>query len=1127
MKTFKIKTSNEKLYYIDKLLDEYGVHIGPTFQNPYTGNMIQSTTNNLLRIGRRMVEEGNIPSYDFQRGEIQGDTQGEIQEETNTVKTLIRKRGRPEKTYELNGEKGTLKELGRHFGRLPATIRMYSLGNAYMINNETGLVLRVNPETIEVIRDTFEVGEKDAKKIISGKKRVNGWKRIKSLKDAVINLTSLTVKVRWLDQSEKPNGRIRNDVFTITQSNDNDLASFNIDSLDYYVSKALIDKYGEEIVRTYFREIKTKPLQTYSGDQELKIEDGDIRNDNNYHLFNRELEPFECKNFVEEYKKKSKVKNVIDPKTCIKQYLLLNYYKFFNQSYLKKYDKITLKILEKLCKEKKIKLVVFDYNKNVLVSHTPTMAKSKDIICFLYYKEHIYNIKNVSIFKKMGDNNFKFNNTTNIIYLDEKKIVEKLISIFREDKVYPYVFYKHNDLCHIYYDDKHYTTNEYYECCFNILKQYDLLHRFNITNDITKCVEIVFKLYIDKNENIRYSYAPLLNDLVKSEFYYTNRDLFKSENIITIDKNKCYSYVLSKLPFLPYYHTSEHKIIKYNSDKLIDHYYYYVEVEEPTLLIPQNFIYSGLYLKTCINMSKKTITFDVKLTIECDRTENLYSELINDLYTKFNDKPIKSGINITIGKMAMSGLCLDTALKFKKICCYDEALRYSGDKFHYNELAEDLYEIFDIEDADYVKVGNNLLVNFMIKDFARLELFKFINENNIKKDDIVQIKVDSVSFIKRKQKYLDTYLDKNDYTKWKEEKFNPLTGNITIINDKLEFQTTWDKTEHKPVFNSNGGYYDGYAGCGKSYFIKNEIIPKLPADDYIILTPQHTNNQEYIMEDFNAKVSQTYSYDYTRKIDVNNIIVDEVGLLSKTMIQRLYEERLRGKNIFLFGDWRQLSPIMCKNIMYNETLIRLIADENYYIFSSNYRNNYTETHYKRMLNPKLSFNEKVMFITNHNLKPQNKNADMIVCYTNNTVDEYNKIYMKDRGYENIKSIGCYVICITNKLKEMNIYNKSTFTVEDVKDDVIILSGNTTTFYTILLKDYEKNFKPAYARTLYSLQGSNLSGYKICDDMEYEPDMFGGMKLVSDMYFFLKPDVLYTLLSRFKDTSYIGEYKMNL
>ena len=81
----------------------------------------------------------------------------------------------------------------------------------------------------------------------------------------------------------------------------------------------------------------------------------------------------------------------------------------------------------------------------------------------------------------------------------------------------------------------------------------------------------------------------------------------------------------------------------------------------------------------------------------------------------------------------------------------------------------------------------------------------------------------------------------------------------------------------------------------------------------------------------------------------------------------------------------------------------------------------------------------------------------VYIYTVN-VDKYNKIYMEDRGYENIQSIGCYVMCITNKLKEMNIYNKSTFTVEDVKDDMIVLSGDKT----ISLKDYEKNFKPAYA-----------------------------------------------------------------
>jgi hypothetical protein len=92
----------------------------------------------------------------------------------------------------------------------------------------------------------------------------------------------------------------------------------------------------------------------------------------------------------------------------------------------------------------------------------------------------------------------------------------------------------------------------------------------------------------------------------------------------------------------------------------------------------------------------------------------------------------------------------------------------------------------------------------------------------------------------------------------------------------------------------------------------------------------------------------------------------KVGLFNGNMRKLLYKWKMTGKNIFLFGDHLQLTPIGCVKIMKNEYLMKMISNNNYYLFKSNYRNMYTEDEYIKIINNKLSTKEKHEYIKIHN-----------------------------------------------------------------------------------------------------------------------------------------------------------------
>ena len=101
------------------------------------------------------------------------------------------------------------------------------------------------------------------------------------------------------------------------------------------------------------------------------------------------------------------------------------------------------------------------------------------------------------------------------------------------------------------------------------------------------------------------------------------------------------------------------------------------------------------------------------------------------------------------------------------------------------------------------------------------------------------------------------------------------------------------------------------------------------------------------------------------------------------------------------------------------------------------------------------------------------------------------------------SNGLKIICKSNKLRHLNIYNNFMLTIVESDDESEILTiKDRNTEYKITYKQYEAFFKPSYARTLYNCQGKSLEkGYYVATE---------------SLKFFNKGRSAYTIISRIKE-----------
>ena len=751
-------------------------------------------------------------------------------------------------------------------------------------------------------------------------------------------------------------------------------------------------------------------------------------------------------------------------------------------------------IIIEFCEKYNIKCIAYNVHGLIIASHYPTKRNTTfKTLIYIAHNEHMYLIKNKVLNKKFnifeyvnaqGDKNGGIEQLKRLTSNECTAEFNKLLfnHILPAD-VYIRNYKKDTFIQSFVHDKTMYYTNDDYDDCFEILKLFGIQDQIKPFTTRFNIMHTLEELYGTLDN---FSFFPSLDDYVLTPFkYHTSEKNIDESKLTTIDKVKAYPYALSILPFV-ICGDERNIIIRDCNDetKIIESYTYYIETSESSDLLPTSGIYDGWFLLKVKNIG---LPFKLIKEYQTNIRDNKYTKLVDDYYTKtlsirdkLKDKDIiKMIFNIWLGKLERP--TEETAkLKINAICTKEQSKLTDGYIIPYN----DIYDFSYTSQKNY-RLYNRKLLKMQIMNMSRLITYEKMVELKLKDDDIIQINVDSITF-KTKPNRIMNNIDKDDYKSWKLEEYK------TIDDDSMYISNRSYIGRFPSSSNISNRLYKGYAGCGKSYKIRNEIIPNLIKlnQTFIVISPSHSSLEEYrnpktptldhngnIIKN-NCDVIQKYVFSNTiPKEDV--IIVDEIGLCDKKSNDVIYKCYLSGKVILSFGDFSQLIPPGEDRPFNNEDYIRIIYNK-CILLHTNHRNNFTLDYYDSLINNKIDLMEEIKkYSTKHYY-----DSECIICTTNKQCHKWNKKYME---YHNIKfgEIGFKTICKTNKYRKYNIYNNFIMTITD-KDDKFVTLDNV--FKIPVKKFIERKmndkglfsgiFGAGYARTQYNVQGKSLKSFYV-------------------------------------------------
>jgi hypothetical protein len=784
---------------------------------------------------------------------------------------------------------------------------------------------------------------------------------------------------------------------------------------------------------------------------------------------------------------------------CIQDYMKKIYKKFSK----KEIDKIhTTNDIHSYCQKYDIKMIAYDINGNVIKANYPVEHnKTRKSMIYIHYNNHLYPIKNTILKKK---NNADITNKINAKNLN-KKLIEFLnqgilpadININDIDEILSFIV-----------DDTLYFDNDEYDICNDILKKFGLSDQMHVGVSLSNIGSIISKLYTCGFSSIK-SFIPCDLKFRKSALNYNSDEIERietRENIYTIDKNSAYSFSLAELPYLISvdFKTAKRSTQKICYDDIIPHYWYIVDISYSSNLLDNKGVYDGEHLIYC---HKQGLDFKILEEIQTTKHENYFRRFVKDIYEKVEKKYAKKIINIFIGKLERNRGLYEVA-KFQKVCNVDEANTFSGFKIQLT----DKYTICS-EPKTCFEVYNYMPIAYQIKDYCKRILYQKMKSLKLTGHDIIQIKTDSITFrsntFNKNSKYINKRLDG-----WKIEEYKKISPSNPIKPD----------TTFKLPSNTLNELYQQYAGGGKTYTIKNKIIPQLfeKKEDYIILSPSHISIAEYRKNDYVCDVIQTYTLQ-NRVPKQNTIIIDEYGMLDTEAWILLYKCILLDKNILCWGDNKQLLPVRelesfdCKNWI-NYCFDKI--DKTWI----NRRNGFSQEFYDKIID--CDDSDKLLHVVKKYSTKNPEDAKVIIVHLNETRHKYNAHMLKLKGIcdldykivgskrsmltyfskikaiEELIDIDTEVICLTNDLSKKGIYNKYCFKVKEITDKKVILHNEEfDKDIDLTHQEIRKNFDYSYARTIYNIQGQTLDSY-----------YWGGND--KDNYF-LNGRMAYTIVSRLK------------
>ena len=692
------------------------------------------------------------------------------------------------------------------------------------------------------------------------------------------------------------------------------------------------------------------------------------------------------------------------------------------------------------CRLNNIRAIAYNIKNQVIAENIPsTIDRRNKTLIYLSHMNHMYLMtpKSRCLIEKP-----KLDYKLQRLSSDELQILFKKII---DDNIAPSdIRIRGYEITSFIHNETLFFCNPEYDVCKEVISKFTFSDKVSPFHTYTNLLNVLEQFYTQ--EKIE-SFLPISH--TKPAFVYNvPKDDRPTQ---TIDKNKAYSSILKDLPYLLstdiriYAHKKLNKFI--NEEAL-----YIVKPETPNILMPKQDIYSGEHVKYCMGKFE----FEIQEYLSCKAHINHYNKLIPDLF-QIGETIAKDIVNRGVG-------CFQKEIKLSEstkniIVSEDERENY----FNF-EISEGKY-IQCVPTKKVTNLYNRKPIAIQIKDKMNRLLFEKMEELKLTDDDIVQINTDSITF------YTHSKLPVLNLSKsidgWKSSSYKQ--KDHTIYDNHYEPITFF-----QPMTNTNT-LITGPAGNGKSYYIQH-----MDLTNSIILSSKHSAVRQHREKGLNAHVIQKFSgisENMSQTIPAEqHIIIEECGILTREHWDFLYKCAFMGKKLTMLGDFDQLLPYDEPNTFNQPLFINMIFSTQK-TMNTNWRNNFTLDYYKSLINGDKEF--LAQEIMKYSTRTPEE-ADIIIAYRNTTVDQYNN-YMLNYHNKKLGDDGIPMMCITNDLRKHEIYNNFLFMSQDIKVSL-------------------KNFRVAYARTLYNMQGDECKSYYMAKE---------------DLKWFTNPRMAYTLISRLK------------
>lgn len=614
--------------------------------------------------------------------------------------------------------------------------------------------------------------------------------------------------------------------------------------------------------------------------------------------------------------------------------------------------------------------------------------------------------------------------------------------------------------------------------CGLILEYFDIDIKIKNNLNINNIFHVLDK---ELKESNTFSFFPNSHNIMHKDYNYRNKEIKEcnEENLQCIDKNKAYTYALYSLDFLIVcdWRKANKKI--YENEEIVEHFLYHVKPKFRTII----FECEGLYTGSTIIKYRDICEIEIISYIETEFVENHYKQIIDGLIDLWKHDIIKENefkdmINRAIGTFSKVNGRKSDKIKYKFLNISNKNFQNTN-SCHYEKLCDNLYLGYESSQV-LESPSNRMPISIQVKEKSRIIIYEKIKElmdkdNNLK---VLQVKVDSISFISNNKELSNIEKKEYDITGWKK----------SIHSDYFEKE---DENKFPGLFFENKNdneLYLKYAGTGKTYLIKNKIIKKIEktGKKYMILTPSHKSLLEFIGdENLKDKCDVIQTYTLQKKYpDCEVIIIDEVGMIDRDGHNLIYNCTKMGYKIIALGDFYQLLPFGEENPFNDENYIKYMFNKihSYDKFDTNYRNKFKLSYYEKLINSE--DNSYLIKQVNKYSTREFWEAKVIVSYRKSTRDKYNELMLKYWHVKKRYDIGTKHIVKNKDFIEDGLVNNDFIEIIDVENKIYKvknLRNNKIHFIPEKKMKSKRKFNLGYAINIHQFQSGETESYYWCKD----------------------------------------------